>query len=283
MDLLAVIPNMRISNESLGANTMGLSDYLKCPGLERTLDVVPIEVECLRCGKEIEIWSDEAKGNCMNCGRTIRNPNPTGTCSAEKTVEGHLDYDTKLDELIELTINLGSSAAIAVPSQEILIENHLAGLCLETRCPNYGLSPTCPPNVEGPVWLKGYLRAISHAVFLKIEVSHDILYSDRRREVGKLLHFIVIQVEEAAHKMGFAKSRAFAGGSCKSLFCFDQVSCQVLHGNGDCRNPDCVRPSVSGYGININHLLKFSGWLSQNKGPGDSSETGARYGLVVIG
>ena len=56
----------------------------------------------------------------------------------------------KLEELTQLAVGLGASDAKIVPASEISAEDHLAALCKETRCPNYGLSPTCPTQCQGP-------------------------------------------------------------------------------------------------------------------------------------
>ena len=189
----------------------------------------------------------------------------------------------QLDRLAELAIGMGASDAKAVSAAEVSAEDQLAALCKETRCPNFGLSPTCPPNVEGPGWLREYLKEIEVVLFIKVELPSEVMYSDQRREVGKLLHFIVIQVEQAAREMGFSKSRAFAGGSCKNLFCSDKANCRVLFGNGVCRNPDSARPSISGYGINVNRLMKAAGWADPEKGGANQEVMSTRCGLVLIG
>ena len=48
-----------------------MGSLLKCPGLEQTLAVVPEELPCPNCGKEIEIWSDEKKGKCSTCNKMV--------------------------------------------------------------------------------------------------------------------------------------------------------------------------------------------------------------------
>ncbi len=261
---------------------MGLNDSLKCPGLDITLSVIPVDVDCPQCNEIVEIWSDEFKRRCARCGTVVFNPNPLVRMPKEEpSVLNQMTLQDKLDELIELAISFGSSAATIVDTEKILVENYLAKICLETKCQNYGLSPTCPPNVEGPEWLKEYIKKTSHAILIEIETPLDVMYSDKRREIGKLLHFIVIQLEQAAHGAGFLNSKAFAGGSCKNLLCSDHPYCNVLGGDGVCRNPDLSRPSVSGYGININHLLKISGW-SQGSGDVDNP-TSSRYGIVILG
>ena len=193
----------------------------------------------------------------------------------------HKPDPAKLDELVDLAVSLGASAARVLPTDAVKAEDYLAALCQETHCPNYGLSPTCPPNVEGPAWLREYLRGVDQVLVLKMELPSDVMYSEQRREIGKLLHFIVVQVEEAAKAMGLAKARGFAGGSCKNLFCPDEPECRVLHGDGQCRNPGAARPSISGYGINVNHLARSAGWIAPQDR--DTSGMSRLYGLVLLG
>lgn len=189
----------------------------------------------------------------------------------------------KLEELVGLALSLGATAARVLPADAVKAEGYLAGLCKETKCPNHGLSPTCPPNVEGPEWLREYLRGIDYVLVLKMELPNEIMYSEQRREIGKLLHFIVVQVEEAAQAMGLAKARGFAGGSCKNLFCPDEPQCRVLYGDGQCRNPGAARPSISGFGINVNHLARAAGWSTPGDGNSDATGMSRLYGLVLLG
>lgn len=261
---------------------MGLNDTLKCPGMDETLSTFPIEFDCPQCNGIVEIWSDEMKRRCTACGTMVFNPAPSVKIPDNNTLETNNKHsEGSIDELLELAMSLGSSAVTIVDGKNIQIDNQLADLCLETKCPNYASSPTCPPHVEGPDWLKKHIRKTSQAILIEIEVPQDLMYSDKRREISKLLHFIVIQIEQAAHQKGLGQSTAFAGGSCKSIQCSEHASCNVLKGDGYCRHPDLSRPSVSGYGINMNHLLKNAGWLKTSN---DSSVlTSSRYGLVLIG
>ncbi len=187
---------------------------------------------------------------------------------------------SRLAELVALAISLGANAATIVDAQDILVEDELANLCREARCPNYGLSPTCPPHVKGPEWLRQYLKQISVVLIFEIEASPGRTYSDHRRETGQLLHFIAAQLESAAIEKGFLMAEGFAGGSCKNLFCYDHTHCRVLSGDGTCRNPGFARPSVSGYGINMNHLLKISGLAKRE---GDAAHPArSSYGIVLL-
>jgi predicted metal-binding protein len=212
----------------------------------------------------------------------VLNPEPSVKIPNTKAIEPEGDnLQDSIDELLELAMSLGSNAVTIVDSISIQIEEQLADLCREARCPNYGLSPTCPPHIKGPVWLKKYIRKTPQAILIEIRVPQELMYSDQRKEIGKLLHFIVIQVEQTAREKGLVKSISFAGGSCKNLQCSEHASCNVLHGDGNCRYPNQSRPSVSGYGINMNHLLTHVGWSQNNN---DSSiPTSSRYGLVLLG
>ena len=261
--------------------TMSFNDSLKCPGLDRTLIVIPLEQPCPQCGEIVEIWSDELKRRCAGCGMVVHNPNPLSAIPDPNMNESNQSaHQSRLDELVTLAISLGASAATVVDAKDILAEDYLANLCREARCPNYGLSPTCPPHVKGPEWLRDFIKKTSAALVFEIEVSQDSMYSDRRRETGQLLHFIAAQLEAAAIEKGFLMARGFAGGSCKNLFCYDHTHCQVLSGNGTCRHPGLSRPSVSGYGINMNHLLKSAG-LKKKKGD-NTHPVSSSYGLVLL-
>lgn len=261
---------------------MGLNDTLKCPGLDQTLSTFPIEFDCPQCQDTVEIWSDEMKRRCTHCGTLVYNPEPSVKIPDNKAAEPQVEHSNdSYDDLLELAMSLGSSAATIVNSNNILIESQLADLCLETRCPNYGSSPTCPPHIKGQDWLKEHIRKTPQALLIEIEVAQELLYSDSRKEIGKLLHFIVIQLEKAAHKKGLVHSVSFAGGSCKSIQCSEYVSCNVVNGDGTCRYPDLSRPSVSGYGINMNHLLKHTCWVKKSQNI--QNPTSSRYGLILLG
>jgi predicted metal-binding protein len=96
------------------------------------------------------------------------------------------------------------------------------------------------------------------ALVIRIDIPRAIMFSDERYEVFLLLHEIVSTLERAAVNLGYGKSRAFAGGSCKRIFCRNHAACMVLSG-GECRNPQHARPSMSGFGINVAKMLKMAG------------------------
>jgi len=169
------------------------------------------------------------------------------------------------EELLDLAMSLGASDVAITSTDNIEVDSKLVSFCKNPRCENYGLSPSCPPHVSGPDGFRKLLKELAHVLVLRIVVPSSVLFSDERRELMALLHELVATVELAAIKNGLNKSKAFAGGSCKDLFCFAEDDCNVLSGGGDCRNPTRSRPSMSGFGVNVSKLLKSCGWESNIK------------------
>lgn len=194
--------------------------------------------------------------------------------------------DTALEELVQTALRSGASAAAPISASEISVEHNLADLCKNSPCENFGLSPSCPPHVAGPDGFRSLLKDFDRAVVIKIDVPLAVLLSDERREVMQLLHEVVADVERSAVKMGFVSSRAFAGGSCKQIFCRDHPDCRVLKEGGACRNPQHARPSMSGFGINVTKLMKTAGFDGDmNSMDADVDDTAMSWvsGLVLIG
>jgi predicted metal-binding protein len=191
-----------------------------------------------------------------------------------------------LEELVSLARSLGATRAAVIPADAVTVEDDLAGLCREPRCPSYGVSASCPPHVSGPSGFRQLLEGFRHAVVFKIEVPREILLSSERREIFRLLHEVAAGIEAEAKKRGHSRSRAFAGGSCKGLFCAEEAGCRVVDEGGPCRNPDRARPSMSGFGINVSRLMAAAGWPMNRTvpaGEGDAPETGTVSGLVLVG
>lgn len=190
-----------------------------------------------------------------------------------------------LKELVKLAYRLGASNAGLVSARGIRVEDNLAALCLKPRCEHYGLSPGCPPHVSGPAAFRRWLKKCRHAIAIRIVVPSSVLFSGERREVMQLLHEIVAGIEQAAIDRGYTGSKAFAGGSCKDIFCRTHTDCRVLSGNGSCRNPQSARPSMSGFGIHVGGLMELAGWpadTGSRNTAADPDPTSWVAGLIVI-
>ena len=165
-----------------------------------------------------------------------------------------------IEQLTALARSMGASDVQVISPGVIKIRDELAKLCKENRCPEYGLSRSCPPEVAGPAAFRELKKRYDKALVIRMVVPSAALFSHERPEIMQLLHEIVSGVELAAKKMGYDRAMAFAGGSCKSTFCREFANCRVLFEGGQCRNPDAARPSMSGFGIDVKHLMAACGW-----------------------
>jgi predicted metal-binding protein len=196
------------------------------------------------------------------------------------------EADPNLEELIRLAKALGASDARLISSKDISVEDSLANLCREPQCSNFGLSPSCPPHVGGPSEFRQLQKNFKYAVIVRLVVPSAALFSEERRGIMRLLHEVVAGIEQKATQMGFSNSRAFAGGSCKQIFCYEYGACQVLSEEGECRNPEHARPSMSGFGINVSELMKVCGWpanIKVNAAEATADPLSWVAGLVLVG
>lgn len=258
---------------------MSLSDYLKCPGPERALSAAPEEFICPDCETPVEIWSDEKKRKCPECGSIVFRP--------RKINAGQIKLsDLQVNALIDTAQSLGASEARRIASSDILVEDHLALLCSKDhKCENYGVSASCPPHVPGPSEFRKWQAQSTDTIVVRIDLPSDVMFSKERRDVMKLLHEIVAGLEKKAAGFGFEKSMAFAGGSCKKLFCPEKSNCRVVDQNKTCRHPDSARSSMSGFGVNVAEMMQTAKWpleLSSAPKTSDKEETSWVTGLVLI-
>lgn len=191
--------------------------------------------------------------------------------------------DAALLALIARMRRSGAADAAVVSAADISVEDGLARLCLEPRCENYGRSPGCPPHVSGPRGFRELLKSYRLALAVRIDAPTEVLLSPERSEVMGLLHDIVADAEAAAIEMGFPRAMAFAGGSCKMIFCREHAECSVLSGRV-CRNPRRARPSMSGFGINVSRLMQAARWAGAYLDPRAAADGGMSWiaGLVLI-
>ncbi len=193
--------------------------------------------------------------------------------------------DAKLRLLIQEAQESGATGLAIISTKSIVVDDELADRCREPRCENYGLSRSCPPHVSGPSVFRKKLEEFSQAIFLRIDVPSEILYSSEGRQIFQLLHEVVSGIERSAVKMGFDRAQAYAGGSCKKIFCHDHPECLALAEKGACRNPGYARHSMSGFGINVAKLYEAAGW-TMGATTRDSMSTGDKTasvcGLVLV-
>ena len=192
----------------------------------------------------------------------------------------------QLERLTQAAKRLGATDSTIISSKEVQVKDNLAALCNgEYTCPNYGLAASCPPYVKGPVEFRKWRAQSEYSITVRIELPTSVMFSDERKGVMQLLHQIVSSVEQKAIEMGFDKSKAFAGGSCKELFCEDQEKCCVVVENKPCRHIEVARPSMSGFGIDVTQLMLSSGWSAaktEKTNLSDKDATSWIAGLIML-
>ncbi|MDM8550278.1 DUF2284 domain-containing protein [Desulfobacterales bacterium HSG2] len=190
------------------------------------------------------------------------------------------------EKIIQKTFELGVSDVHTISAEAIPIEAHLAKLCEEPKCDGYGQSANCPPYGMKSGQFREYVKQYKHAVVFKFDVPTEVLLSEERREVSRLVHETASAIEKFAINDGYAKAKGLAAGSCKRLFCGEYEKCGVLTRDGDCRFPDLAKPSMSGLGINFFELSRLLGWqiskITKESNP-DDVPMGLMAGMVLIG
>lgn len=190
------------------------------------------------------------------------------------------------EELTAQALQMGVSNAALVSINQIEIDDKLAAFCKTPGCNFYGQCAKCPPHVSGPDGFRKLLKKFENALFFKIDIPTEILLSGARQDVFRHLHTVASELEHYAVDKGYIDSIAFAGGSCKNLFCDKYPLCNVLKGSGKCRNPHIARESMSGFGINVSKLMRSAGWeLNPITKDTDSNDVpmGNVCGLVLTG
>ena len=188
-------------------------------------------------------------------------------------------------ELIASAKSLGATDSCLIPSAEIVIKDELALICKDPGCPNYGQSYSCPPYVQGPAHIRGLIKQLPHALVVRIIVPASSLLSWERVDIGRILHEMVANLEDGALRSGSTCAHAFAGDSCKDLFCSNHLNCQRVYENGPCRHPDLARPSMSGFGVDVYQMIQSCGWktnLNEADYEGVEDELSWVAGLVLL-
>jgi predicted metal-binding protein len=187
-------------------------------------------------------------------------------------------------ELAREAIEMGASDAGIISAGSIPVEDYFARLCEPPQCESYGSSANCPPHVMKPAEFRESLKRYRRALVFKIDVPMCMPGSGGWHDVARVVHEIATSIERSAIGLGYRNSRAFAGGSCKRLFCGEHEGCNVI-GGGECRHPELARPSMSGLGVNFSALNRALGWGPVKLGGGgaEAEPMGMAEGMVLIG
>ena len=195
------------------------------------------------------------------------------------------DIILSLNKLKKTAQDLGASDAKIISTSLIPVEDEIINLCKEPLCEDYGTSIYCPPHAMKPKRFRELVSKYENAVLFKIDVSSRILLSKERFGEFRKIYEIGAQLRAAAIDAGFFKSKGFAAGSCKPVFC-PEYQCQALINGKTCRCPDKARPSMEAVGINVFKLLRAVGWeinkITENSDP-ESVQNGILAGMLLVG
>jgi predicted metal-binding protein len=137
-----------------------------------------------------------------------------------------------------------------------------------------------------PKQFRQLLEQYESALVFKFDVPMEILFSEGRREVARVVHETSADLERLALAGGCISALGLAGGSCKPIFCGQEPNCVVISQGKECLHPDSARMSMSGLGINFNQICKKLGWqeFDPDKAKGRKSPSeGLMAGMVLVG
>jgi len=178
-------------------------------------------------------------------------------------------------DLVAQAFAAGASRACLIPADRIRTNPELADLCTPDSCSEYGLAPTCPPYVSGPAGFRQLQQRCDQALVIRLDVPEEALRTERRTLVFRKLQEIAAGLEQAALRNGCREAYAFAGGSCKKLFCHQEPDCAVL-----------ARKSMSGFGIDLLALMRTCNWpatfIDIGK-PADKNKLSWVAALILLG
>jgi predicted metal-binding protein len=171
------------------------------------------------------------------------------------------DKEEYSDELIEVALKAGATAAEVIPSQMVVVDERVRLKCEVPKCSGYGQYLTCPPHVMTVEKFSSILSRFKWCLLVQVEakdidstdkgagrIDHalEIENRDLHRPFKLKLHEVVESVESAAFKKGMRFATGFVGGSC--VLC-DQ--CVEDRFSDACRHPFRARPAMEGVGIDV--------------------------------
>lgn len=210
---------------------------------------------------------------------------------ARKIMDRVPDEDVKkdLEKYRKRAIDLGATDAKIITTDDVIIDERVVAKCVYPKCPGYGTNANCPPHAMSPEEVRKVISNFRYALFIKLEVPPEHISGREaidknyglpyRRKISE----IAARIESEAFHDGYHLALAFAGSTCKSLFCPDN-DCFVLSGQG-CPHRLKARSPMEAVGMDVYRMATRAGW--DIYAIGDSTQPsevpyGLRLGLVLI-
>ena len=206
----------------------------------------------------------------------------------EKVPDEVLQHD--LEKYRQRAIELEATDAKIITTDMVLIDERVLAKCTYPKCSYYGTNANCPPHAMGLDLVRKVVNNFRYAIFTMMKVPSEEIAGPKARETQlsarsrrKMLE-IVSKIEAEAFWDGYHLALAFAGGSCKSIFCPD-IECSALLPGQGCRQYLKARSAMEAVGMDVFTMTAKVGWDIYPIGPSlPPSEVphGVRLGLVFI-
>ena len=220
-------------------------ESLRCPGLEKTLNVFPEILSCPICGHDIEIWTDEKKGKCTSCNRMI-DPR-AGNGNTNKAGDNNFLIAVKEfeNEAGEQLFYERYEAVISIADFDFNKKYKIA--C--EACHKYGKNFACPPYSP---YFQDYLGNQNAAKVICIRMPQEYFRNEIQEKIYKKCFRTargILLKELFDYK---SQGNLVAG----SGFCLGCDVCAVENGADCCQQPERKIYSLESLGVNLTSLTK---------------------------
>ncbi len=215
-----------------------------CPGASTIRQPVPEFINCSNCGKEVEIWTDELKATCHNCGTKVFRAQQASCidwCPHAQECVGPEVYE-KLRPGIEEDLS-GADTALDVLQREHgrVLDNigllRAASLCLKLGT----LTPQSAVREKGLDHLSKVLDFMDTDVRLHFRREEAVLFPPLEKHLGVEKSPIPLLLEEHAQVWQW----------------YDRLREKLVELQGDEREPsEAVPAEVQDLSSQVEHLLR---------------------------
>ena len=244
----------------------------RCPGFEQALIVVPQLFICPFCGSEIEIWTDEKRARCVDCGKMVsregassvdvggeREPpskdaqrgGEPGVAGPDNGVQCGQAVNEPSVEVLEHADDFGAILFYEKHERVVEVNAIVHGERYKESChlcPRFGKNLACPPH--SPTFAE-YLQGMKKAKVLCIRVPQEYFthlpFEERSRacfrRARRLLSELLLEYRGKGHLIA---------GSGPCLACEE---CALAAGSDRCEKPEVRIYSLESLGVNVVGLV----------------------------
>ena len=159
------------------------------------------------------------------------------------------------DDMINNIKNLGISAAVVFPTDEIKFDNIFRDMCKRNVCGRYGRNYKCPPDIGEPEDLKAEVLSYETVILIQTIYPLEDSYDFEGMRDGGEVHSENINktLDYIKNNLTFEKILVLGAGGCDLC-----KKCGIID-NIPCRFPDKAISSVEGYCMNVSDMTNSHG------------------------